>query len=75
MKKLTITVSEDVYKGLYAKIGPGRISRFLDNLARAHVVDSAITEGYKAMSEDQNRERDAGDWSENLAAGFDDEAR
>ena len=74
MKKLTITVSEDVYKGLYAKIGAGRISHFLDQLARAHVVDSAIAEGYKAMGMDSERERSASEWTENLAGGPDDEA-
>jgi predicted CopG family antitoxin len=75
MKKLTITVSEDVYKGLYSKIGAGHISHFLDSLARAHVVDSDITEGYKAMSKDENREREALEWSENLIGDIDDETR
>jgi hypothetical protein len=27
-RKLTITVSDEVYKGLREKIGPGKISRF-----------------------------------------------
>jgi hypothetical protein len=75
MKKLTITVSEEVYKGLYAKIGAGRISHFLDSLARAHVVDSGIAEGYRAMGKDESRERDALDWSENLVGDIDHEAR
>jgi hypothetical protein len=71
---LTITVSEEVYQGLYAKIGAGRISHFLDRLARPHVVDSAIAEGYEAMSKDESRERDAQDWSENLVGDIKDEA-
>ncbi len=36
-KKLTITIDEEVYKGLHAVIGRGRISRFLEDLARPHV--------------------------------------
>lgn len=63
MKKLTISISEEVYDGLYAKIGAGRISRFLDNLARPHVVDQDIEEGYKAMSRDESREAQANEWT------------
>lgn len=71
MKKLTITVSEEVYEGLYKKIGAGKISRFLNNLARLHVVDDEIARGYKAMSEDTERETGAMEWSENLAGDLD----
>jgi hypothetical protein len=37
-RKLTITVTEDVYAGLHAVVGPGNISQFLEDLARPHVV-------------------------------------
>lgn len=67
-KKLTITVSEEVYKGLHAKIGAGRISRFLDALARPHVVDAELDAGYKAMAADSAREAGALEWSESLIA-------
>ncbi|MCK5374311.1 MAG: addiction module antitoxin [Alphaproteobacteria bacterium] len=66
MKKLTISVSEEVYEGLYAKIGAGRISRFIDNLARPHVVDQDIEDGYKAMSQDDARELQANEWTSGL---------
>lgn len=66
MKKLTISISEEVYDGLYAKIGAGRISRFLDNLARPHVVDQDIDDGYKAMSRDDGREAQANEWTSGL---------
>lgn len=66
MKKLTISISEEVYDGLYAKIGAGRISRFLDNLARPHVVDQDIDDGYKAMSRDDGREVQANEWTSGL---------
>ena len=75
MVKLTITVSEEVYKGLHAKIGQGKISRFIDNLARPYVVDSDIAEGYKAMGLDTKREDDARAWTEGLLHGAIDEAR
>lgn len=67
MKKLTISVSEDVYAGLYDRIGPGKISRFLDNLARPHVVDQDISDGYIAMAQDEQREKEADIWTENLS--------
>src|SRR6202030_2119778 len=38
-KKLTITVSDEVYEGLHRRIGRGKISRFIDDLARKHVID------------------------------------
>jgi hypothetical protein len=66
MKKLTITVSDEVYKGLHAKIGPRRISGFLDSLARPHVVDADLDAGYRAMAADEQREREALEWSEKL---------
>ena len=34
MRKLTITVDEDVYAALKTKVGPRRISRYLNDLAR-----------------------------------------
>ncbi|MGH7884535.1 MAG: addiction module antitoxin [Thermodesulfobacteriota bacterium] len=66
MKKLTITVSEDVYEGLYKKVGAGKISSFINNLARPYVVDNEIVNGYKEMAEDYEREDNAKEWAENL---------
>ena len=70
VKKLTITVSEDVYEGLYSKVGAGRISRFIDNLARPHVVDTDLSEGYRQMAQDETREADAQSWTEHLIEGW-----
>ena len=36
-KKLTITVDADVYNGLHSVVGRRRISRLLNDLARAHL--------------------------------------
>ena len=38
-KKLTITVSDEVYEGLHRRVGRRKISRFIDDLARKHVID------------------------------------
>jgi hypothetical protein len=74
-RKLTITVSEEVYKGLHAKIGAGRISRFIDALARPHVVDAELDAAYKAMAADHDRETEALEWAENLTGDVADETR
>lgn len=66
VKKLTITVDEDVYEGLHARIGAGRISRFLNDLARPLVAADTLLEGYRQMAADGLRETEAEAWSEAL---------
>ena len=66
MKKLTITVDNDVYRGLKKKVGPRRISRFLNDLARPHVVDDDLLNAYRQMAEDRAREAEADEWVEGL---------
>jgi hypothetical protein len=65
-KKLTITVDAEVYDGLHSVIGPRRISRFLNDLARPHVVGQDLSAGYAAMAADEAREAEAEGWSEGL---------
>lgn len=50
MRKLTISVSEEAYEGLYAKIGTGRINRFLDSQAIPHAVDDQLEEAHREMA-------------------------
>lgn len=66
VKKLTITVDEDVYAALHARVGAGRISRFLNDLARPLVTEAALLEGYRAMAADAERETEAEAWVEAL---------
>lgn len=66
LRKLTITVDEDVYFGLHKVVGKRRISRFLNDLARAHVVDQDLEEGYRAMAADEAHEREAMEWVEGV---------
>lgn len=66
VKKLTITVDEDVYEGLRSKVGPRRISRFLNDLARPLVTEDALLEGYRAMAGDGVREKEALEWVEGV---------
>jgi predicted CopG family antitoxin len=61
-KKLTITVDDEVYEGLYELLGARRISRFLNDLARPYVLRRDLADGYRAMAADEEREREAIDW-------------
>jgi hypothetical protein len=63
-KKLTITVDSEVYDGLHSVIGRRRISRFLNDLAKPHVVGQDLSAGYAAMAADEGREAEAHMWSE-----------
>ncbi len=65
-KKLTITVDAEVYEGLHRVIGRRRISRFLNGLARPHVVGQELSAGYAAMAADEARETEAEAWSEGI---------
>jgi hypothetical protein len=65
-KKLTITVDSEVYDGLHTIIGPGRISQFLNDLARPHVVGRDLSAGYSDLAADEAREAEAEGWSEGL---------
>jgi hypothetical protein len=65
-KKLTITVDDEIYAGLHAVIGRRRISRFLNDLARPHVLRQDLAAGYQAMAEDEAYEREAVEWVEGL---------
>jgi hypothetical protein len=63
-KKLTITVDEEVYEGLRKTIGPRKISRFVQELVRPHVVRPNLESAYADMSRDKKREKEAMDWAE-----------
>ena len=63
-KKLTVTIDEEVYEGLRKVIGPGKISRFIEDLVRPHVTKKDIYAAYKEMASDEVRESEAMEWAE-----------
>ncbi len=65
-KKLTITIDEEVYEGLYRVVGQRRIGRFIESLVRPHVTEAGLAAAYKEMAEDEEREDEASAWSEAL---------
>lgn len=74
-KKLTITIDDEVYEGLYRHVGPRKISRFLENLARPHVIKSDLEAAYRSMAADEVREKEADAWAEGVIADVADEPR
>jgi hypothetical protein len=62
-KKLTISVDERVYDGLYRVVGPRRISQFIEELVRPHVVSQDLERGYAEMA--------GGDGSARMGRGAD----
>lgn len=63
-KKLTITVDEEVYEGLHKIIGPRKISRFVQELVRPHVMRPNLESAYADMAKNKKREQEAIEWAE-----------
>ena len=63
-KKLTITVDDDMYDGLYRLVGPRRISHFIQELVRPYIVAQDVARGYAEMAADEEREAEALEWAE-----------
>jgi len=63
-KKLTITVDEEIYEGLHKNIGPRKISKFIQELVRPHVVSPDLEFAYAEMARDEKREQEAMEWAE-----------
>ncbi|WP_367846663.1 addiction module antitoxin [Rhodoferax sp. WC2427] len=74
-KKMTITMDEDVYEGLFRVIGRGKVSQFLQELARPHVMGDSLDDGYRAMAADPEYEAEANAWVEGLISGVAHETR
>ncbi len=74
-KKLTITIDEEVYQGLYSVVGPRKISRFIENLVRPHVLIPDMEAAYQEMAQDEEREVEALEWAESTLGDVSDETQ
>ncbi len=74
-KKLTISIDEQVYKGLHAVIGRRRISHFIEDLVRPYVINRELEAAYKQMAQDEEREAEALEWAEATVGDVRSEAR
>jgi len=74
-REMTITLDEAVYEGLCRMVGRSKISQFIEDLIRPHVMHASLDEGYRAMAADKGREVQAQEWCNALAADMTDAAR
>ncbi len=74
-KKLTITVDEKIYEGLYRTVGPRKISKFVEDLVRPYVVRPNLESAYAQMAKDKKRDEEAIEWAENTFKDIGDEAK
>jgi hypothetical protein len=73
-KKLTLTVDAEVYEGLRRTIGPRKISKFIEDLVRPHVIQPDLEAAYAEMSRDKQREKEGAEWAELAFKDTDDAA-
>lgn len=74
-RKLTITVDEAIYDGLYRTVGSRRISQFIEDLVRPHVTGADLAGAYAQMAAEEMRESEAEEWAESLISDVSDETR
>ena len=65
-KKLTITIDENIYRNLHAKIGRGKISKFIENLIKPYVNRNSLRQSYLEMSNNKEAEQEALEWVEGV---------
>lgn len=75
LKKLTITIDEAVYNGLYETIGQRKISHFIESLVKPHVLHTDLELSYQAMAMDEQREQEADEWTQALIGDVNDVER
>ena len=69
-KKMTITLDEAVYEGLYRVVGRRKMSQFIEDLLRPHVLDAQLESDYKAMAADEARNEEIELWNAAEDADF-----
>lgn len=74
-KKLTLTIDEAVYDGLRVVVGHRKISHFIEELVRPHVVKNDLYAAYRTMSADRVRESEALEWANATCGDVNDEKR
>ncbi len=73
-KDITISLSQDVYEGLYKRLDASDISQFIEDIVRPYVVTDALEAGYRMMAADSAQEAEALEWAEALIGDVVDEA-
>ncbi len=73
--RMSITLDEAVYEGLYRTVSKRQMSQFIEDLLRPLVTDTALDDGYRAMAADQLRETEAQEWCNALSGNMVDATR
>ncbi|MGE0083362.1 MAG: hypothetical protein AB7S75_02975 [Desulfococcaceae bacterium] len=63
-KRLTVTIDSHLYDELHSFIDKRKISKFVEDMLRHHLIKQNLDNSYRMMSEDRERENDALEWSE-----------
>jgi hypothetical protein len=64
-RKLTITVSDGVDRGLHQRAGRGATSRFIEDVVRLHIIgDDELEAQYREAALDEAAERETMEWIE-----------
>jgi metal-responsive CopG/Arc/MetJ family transcriptional regulator len=67
-KKITVTLSDDIYEGLRQVIKQEDISQFIEALIRSYVQSPVdLEEGYRQMAMDEAYEAEAAEWVKELS--------
>jgi hypothetical protein len=74
-KKLTITIDQQIYDGLYRIAGRRRIGRLIESLVRSHLGEAHLNAAYREMAQEEARESEALEWIEAVVGDVGDETR
>jgi predicted CopG family antitoxin len=74
-KKLTITIDERIYNGLYRVAGRRRISGLIESLVRSHLDQGHLDTAYRQMAQEEAREAEALEWADAVLGDIADEKR
>ena len=74
-ERVTITLDGAVHDGLHRTVGKRRMSQFIEDLLKPHVLETALDDGHREMAADAEREAEAQDRANGLIADIADEAR
>ena len=80
LRELTLNVEETLYNTLMSMVEKQTIGDLLTEFVQTRFSHQTYTQteledGYRAMADDQEREREAMEWCSGLMNGIDDETR
>ena len=80
LRELTLNVEEKLYDTLLPMVEKQTIGDLLTEFVKTKFshrtyTQTELEDGYKAMADDQEREREAMEWCNGLMNGIDDETR